>query len=309
MTIVSNRVTQSIHRTHCRVGINIAALFLSVVSPSAAQGRPDLDALIAQATAYVEDFVRKFSNVVAEERYVQDVVYAPQSSLLSSDGSGNFVTVPSDHRELRSEFLLVRTSEVDDWLTFRDVVEVDGKPIGRPDDRLTKLFSEGGSAIERATRVASESARYNLLGSARTVNDPLLALALLQRRYRSRFRFTLRDVDRNVGPDAWAVDFQERERPSMLQGRIGVDGVVKGRLWIDRVTGRVLKTDLVVGTAVHVVTSFRFDEAFGIAVPFRMDERYAVESRGDFVVKGQATGTALYGRFRQFSVRTEEKLQ
>lgn len=263
------------------------ALAGAFATPSAAQQRPPLDVLLARATDYVQDFVNRFSNVVAEERYIQTARYN---------------RVMTAHRELTSDFLLVKTPQSDDWLTFRDVFEVDGKAVRDRDERRLGLFFEpGGSAIERATQIAIESARYNL--RPRAINDPLLALALLQPRYQTRFRYTLRSIDKGLGPDVWAVDFEERERPSILEGRIGRELTAKGRLWIERETGRIVKTDLSVTGADHVVTSFRFDEAFGINVPVRMEENYAVG------FSGRGTGTATYGRFRRFEVKTEEKIQ
>jgi hypothetical protein len=280
-------------------------LILSGIAAAApaAQQRPALDSLVARAAGYVDEFVNRFSNVVAEERYVQ-TIRSPRIMPGVRGGAVVSGTSVTAQRALMSDFLLVKTPESDDWLTFRDVFEVDGRAVRDRDQRRYALFLQsGGSPIQRATQIARESARYNLVGSARATNDPLLALALVQLRYQKRFRYTLRNRDTDLGTDVWAVDFEERERPSIIQGRLGRDLVAKGRLWIDRETGRVVKTDLSVTTAEHVVTSFQFDEAFGIAVPVKMEENYAVGANG------KGSGTATYGHFRRFAVKTEEKVQ
>jgi len=75
----------------------IALWFLLLPSPSAAQ-LARLDDVLARAGAYVIEFERQFSGIVAEERYVQEVKRFGRSSMLISPM----------RRELRSDLLLVR---------------------------------------------------------------------------------------------------------------------------------------------------------------------------------------------------------
>src|SRR4029434_788858 len=92
-----------------------------------------VDELIPKATAYAHDFVDRFSNVVAEERYEQEI------------------TVPKRKRGLVSELLLVKYPGNELWQSFRDVAEVDGKPVRDREHRLMKLFLEPSpSALRRA---------------------------------------------------------------------------------------------------------------------------------------------------------------
>jgi hypothetical protein len=87
----------------------------------AAQTVPStLDALLQRAGAYVVEFETRFSNVVAEEHYFQR---AP-SSTRSSTSMPALV-----RREMRSDFLFVKVPGNDGWLPFRDVFEVDGRPV------------------------------------------------------------------------------------------------------------------------------------------------------------------------------------
>ena len=58
-------------RLALRVAVLIAAL-AAVPLLAQAPADPDLDQLLARATWYALDFVHKLSNVVAEERYIQD---------------------------------------------------------------------------------------------------------------------------------------------------------------------------------------------------------------------------------------------
>src|SRR5207302_2846954 len=124
-----------------------------------------------------------------------------------------------DHRELKSDFLLVRTTEQADYMIFRDVFEVDGRQVRDREQRLTKLFLESSNtAVDQATRVALEGARYNLSGQGNTINNPLVALSFIQSRFRDRFRFWLGKLDKDVGPAVWIVNYEDTSRPTLIRG-------------------------------------------------------------------------------------------
>src|ERR1700736_2555267 len=88
---------------------------------------PSLATVMQRASAYVVEFQRQLSSIVAEEVYVQDIVKQP-----------GFVT--GSHRELRSDLLLIRPAGADRYVEFRDVFAVDGNPVRDRQDRLTALF-------------------------------------------------------------------------------------------------------------------------------------------------------------------------
>jgi hypothetical protein len=256
--------------------------------------------LLDRATAYVQQFVREFSNVVAEEQYVQESQKTPRET--GSGFSRAFVPGTPERRELQSDFLLVRTDESSDWFAFRDVFSVDGRAVRDRQERLTKLFSQPTAfALQQVRQVALESARYNL-SPRRTINNPLLALGMLQARYRDRFDFSARGSDASVGANVIVVQYKERVRPTVLQTPGGRDLPVSGRFWIDAPTGRVLKTQLDTDGADSVSTTFAADSQFQIDVPVEMREAYEI---GD----ASATGIARYGRFRRFTVQTDEQLR
>jgi hypothetical protein len=255
---------------------------------------PRAEELVARAGAYVAEFVEKFSGVVAEEDYNQRNARERTT------------------RHLRSDFLIVQIPGGMDWLSFRDVFEVDGKPVGDRDQRLVKLFLEppSESLVRRASEIDRAGARYNLQGDL--LNNPLTALALLKDVYRARLRWSLVKNDREAGPDVWSVRFEERQRPTILRGNGNRDLPVNGLIWIDAPTGRVLKTELRLelgGRAVggglvmrnqsEIVTLFEFDERFGIAVPAEMRESHSFGTTDVLTV-------AKYGRFRRFGVTTDE---
>ena len=78
--------------------------------------------------------------------------------------------------------------------------------------------------------------------------------------------------------------------------------VAKGRIWIESESGRVVKTELAVNELDNIVTSFRFDQRFQIAIPVEMREEYWTDTES-------IVGVASYSRFRRFDVTTDEEFQ
>jgi len=265
----------------------VCAGTLLVAALSQAQNAiPDL---ILQATKYVDgEFVPRFTSVVAEERYTQDTV------------------APKRHRELHSDYLLVTVPGQRDWYQFRDTYEVDGRPVPGHDERLAHLFLDPpADVMRRAAEVSQASGRYSLEDIG-TLNNPLTAIAFLQDRYVTRFRYTTGRLDKDVGPDVRVVQFNEYVRPTILKGGRGnADFPTRGLFWIEQGTGRVMKTELNLESSVRpnqATTTFRFDPDLQIAVPVELREEWQVG-------RSELRGVATYGRFRRFGVQTEEKIR
>ena len=179
---------------------------------------------------------------------------------------------------LKSDFLLVRYPGDDGWLAFRDVVEVDGKPVrDATQDRLTKLLPQPSqNAAARARELADEGARYNLLDIG-TLNNPLLAMAFLQPDYQPRFRFTLAGIEKELGPDVRTVRFEEFRTPTLLQADANQRHAV-ARADLDRRGDRPRRQDrLQVGPhrlPPEIVTTFASTPELGIDVPAEMQDWY-----------------------------------
>jgi len=264
-----------------------------------AQAPPRVEELRERATAYVEDFLTRFSQLVCEERMVQESTSLPS---VSGSGTNAKMDAPTPgKRDIRSDYLFVRRQATEDWITFRDAFEVNGRPVRDRGDRLVKLLANPSLENEAlARRLMLESTRHLLNPGLRSVNDPLLVLVFLQNRYQARFRYTRGARDRKAGDDVWIVNYREQEWPSIIRVG-GGDALSRGRLWIDGPTGRVLKSELQVGTSL-VATTFAWDPAFGLALPVEMRDDYSV-GRTDY------RATATYSRFRRFGVSTSEKVQ
>jgi hypothetical protein len=251
------------------------ALLLSVVSPLTMRAERRTPDIVVRASRYVDTFIQSFSNVVAEERYLQESAY------------------PHRRRELLSDFLLVTPPGTVGRYQFRDVREVDGAAVRDRRDRLTKLFVEApADALMRAAAVARESERYNLVNIG-TLDQPLLAVGFLQSRYVDRFLYSLGGVETFDGVSVRYVAFHESARPTIIHtsGTHG-DFVSRGYFLIEEATGRVLRSEVDLGAGLpppSIVTTFRFDDDLQMIVPVEMHD---------------PLGVATYGRFRRFSVST-----
>jgi len=270
-----------------------AAALLALPSGSlrATQQAPPLplDVILRNAAAYTDAFSSDASGIVIEETYIQQV-------------RGKQLTT----RRMRSDVLITGDRTVG-WYEFRDVFEVDGQVIRDRDSRLARLFLKPSeSSIEQAHRIQDESSRYNLGNMRRTIDNPVLGIVILQADFQPRFHYSLGKMDPKVGPGVWIIDYKEEAHPSFIRGRSDLDLFAHGRLWIEAETGRLMRTEVLLEQPTlraKITTSFRFDDRFGITVPYEMQEEYKFDNG----IK--VTAVATYDRFRRFDVSTEDTLK
>src|SRR5262245_18145712 len=176
------------HLRRAKAGaISIVLATAALAGPPMRAQEPSMATVLERADEYVTAFQRQLSGVVAEETYVQDV----REPLPGGTGPRAPMRRGPTHRELKSDLLLVKPVKADRWIQFRDVFEVDGKPIRDRSERLMKLFVEPTAATaDRAEQIVTESARYNIGNVVRTINVPLFALLILDPQRREHFKFT-----------------------------------------------------------------------------------------------------------------------
>lgn len=256
----------------------------SAVVLAAPQDVP-LETLLERLGTYIDTYERDLSAVVSEEHYTQET-------------TGGSSLWPSS-RILRSEFLLTKASaDSAEWVAFRDVFEVDGKPVQDRSDRLVQLFLKpSGDAFAQVNRIVAESAKYNLGWVTRTINVPTMMFAFgkTQQQHRSQFR---RGGRTKVGDvDAREVRFTERALPRMVQTRD--NAAAQGTFWIDEDTGRVLRTEMKISTgstSLVIGVSYAREPKLGMWLPVVMTERYSTPRQPII------TGRAVYSNFRKFDV-------
>jgi hypothetical protein len=270
------------------LAILLAAGAVQTVPPSAAT-------IVSKASAYVAQYEAALGGLVAEEDYTQ------QRSLRTMFAS------PRQTRRLKSEFMLVKFTQDEPWIPFRDVISVDGKPVGDREARLEQLFLKpGAEARKDASRVTNEGARYNLGSMYRNINVPVLGLEYLRADNAARCRFTSPRRETVDGQAAWKIDYRELDGSTVIHdSRDGGNVPASGTVWIRESDGAVMRT--IVRTAnrtsdVEIDVKYCRAPAIEVLVPCRMSEHYNVRSE-------QVTGTATYTNIRQFKVTTTETIK
>ena len=268
-----------------------------LVAGAAAQDSPTIEVLLLRASVYVEAYERELTGLVSEERLHQRLYNRPTPGW-----------TPTRQRVLRSDFLMVKPRSGGEWLPFRDVLEVDGKPVAERQRRLEQLFIEpGADAAADARRIVDESARYNLGSLRRNINIPLLALTFLRPANVPRFRFARRGVERKGEARVWRVEYSEQTRPTIVRLAESRDLPAKGSLWLREADGALLRSHVVLE---YSSSSLRTDirvtycetPRIRFPVPCEMEEttRYGSET---------IVGSATYSNIRQFTVKTDEVIK
>jgi hypothetical protein len=256
-----------------------------------------VDDVVARAGEYLETFRRDVAGVVLEEKYFQ-----------LASGS---VTLA---REVRSD-LAVMSDAQQGWIEFRDVFEVDGKPVRDRENRVVELFAEPRTdALEQARRIVAEGARFNLnvvgVQFDRTINLPMAALMFLRTENQPRSRFLREATETLGGRRVMIVRFEEREKPRL----IGTpdEAAARGRFWIELDSGRVLRTNLELHTrrgttdvAAALTVNFRDYPDLALWLPSEMEETYELTGATRQVLAAIG-GRALYSNARKFRVDVDE---
>ena len=273
----------------------ILALLLAA-APALAQ-TTEVDEVLDKAGDYVAAYERTFVGVVAEETYRQEV-----RGTAGTDQRGFAVEARGQRRDLKSDMLLVRAPAGDRWIQFRDVFEVDGKPVRDRAERLAKLFLQPSASTQRQVDdIAAASARYNIGGVNRNVNLPVLALTVLEPQNRAWFSFK----GRKTG-GTFDLEFQEERGGTLIRGAGDRAMPSRGRFTIDLATGRVLASELIAESdrlRARIEVSYALEPAMGLFVPREMREKYTLTDGS--TIEGKAT----YARFRRYQVVVDEKVK
>jgi hypothetical protein len=255
---------------------------------------PSVDLVLARVSQYALDYGRELSSIVSEETYAQEV-----------RGESNATASANAQRTLVSDYLAVRIPGMEGWLPFRDVYQVDGRPVRDREDRLVKLFLDAPSpevAVARGNQVMRESARYNIGPVTRTLNVPTLPLWFLEPQSLRRFAFRKVDEATSDGRKLWVLEFSESVRPTFVKNGAGGDIAVLGRVWADPLTGRIYQTRISALTAVITVKYGQQPEIPALLVPQSMQESYVAG-------RIQITANATYAKYRRFRVVTSEEMR
>ncbi len=151
--------------------------------------------------------------------------------------------------------------DVEGYVQFRDVFEVDGDAVRDRSERLVEAVPEPVAVGDdgRPAQIMRESSRYNIGSIERNVNVPLAGADVLRPAYQPRFKFTMSTrAQRHAAGHAEVVRIHAGGRcagrsistrsstPTVDSRRRRQDAKSHGRVWVDPDTGRVLMTELVV---------------------------------------------------------------
>jgi hypothetical protein len=270
----------------------VLTLTLSLTAIGAAPARSsDARDTLAAARSYLETWRGELAAVVAEEQYEQT-----RSGWAGLPRTGLWRQIES--RTTRSDVLLLRAPAQDAWLSFRDVFEVDGRPVRDREQRFDQLFRAPTAHLATdASRLANESARFNLGRVTRNVNSPTTALVFLQTPYVERIVWSLDTRATRDSPRASVLRFRQDRAPFAVTEQGGRPVRASGRLWIERATGRILQTELLLrATTVtsRVNTRYAPVATGNVLVPVRMEDEYEVPQRE------RVSGVATYTNHRLF---------
>ena len=187
---------------------------------------------------------KELSSIVCEETYTQEAnepdPVAGRTIVL--DGRPGVPPVNANvktTRTLVSDYLQVKVPNLDGWLPFRDVFEVDGERVRDRQDRLTKLFLESPPerVLENAQAIVRDSARYNLGSVRRDLNLPTLPLWFLELKNNRRFNFRKVGEETLSGRRVTVVEYTEIIHPTIIKTPEGDDIVASGRIGRSRRRG------------------------------------------------------------------------
>ncbi|HUR20997.1 MAG TPA: hypothetical protein VMZ90_09340 [Vicinamibacterales bacterium] len=260
-----------------------AAIFAQAPTP-----QPDTSAraVIAKAVSYLKDYKDTVQFVLADEVTLQDVF--------------NRLGRRAAHRETSGEFFLTYLPAEGGWVGVRDIALVDGVPVEKRDNLRELLTKASFARIGR--QLVDRNARYNIGSVSRNMNDPMLALVILDDKHRDRFKFDRRRVEPTPAGPLVTVTFTERDEPTLVRGADGTRIFAKGELMIDAATGRLVRTVIVLkdkATTGTLTTAFTEHEKLGLWLPASMDERYDHEIGNQ---KELVVAKSIYSNYRRFNV-------
>ena len=192
------------------------------------------------------------------------------------------------------------------FTNYRDVAEVDGKPVKDRNDRAL-------AAVHGRRRAGAGDARQG--GRRRRAPQPRHAAPHVERadaaavrpapEARRPLRLRARGTETIEGTPTTVVRFSEKRGPTFIRTTRHDDVFTNGRLWITA-DGRVLQTALRVderdtGVVVRIDVTYRDVPSLGLLMPAEMRESYT-NLPGDR--QRSIEGRATYGNYRTFRVVT-----
>jgi hypothetical protein len=275
-----------------RLATSIVTLAVVATASLSAQPKPTVEQLLDRMAGYLASYELLLSSVVADERFEQRVVFTrayKNGQPMMSD----------ERRRIESEVGFLRLPGGVDWLGFREVQRINGKPLREKQRSLAELIDTTKDALKQARAIADASAEHNM-GVPRSTNVPTAPLEIIHPRNYSAHQFRLRGDDTVRRTKVVVLGFNETRRPPLVQALGGQELISRGRIWLEPESGTIWRVEWIYAPAIGSPMSLRVDFAkndeLGMMVPIEMHEQFpsfgGLNSRGD--------GVAYYTNFRRF---------
>lgn len=294
-------------------------------SDEESDGAVTLATVLQRASDYVDMFQRTFSTMVLVERYVQLIrpwsgdspmpLHDPELMWKESGPGSPRTQTGIRRRQLLSDLLLVQPSG-QTWIGYRDVAEVDGKPVRNRTVRVERLFlSDPKKGRRQLQRIATESARYNL-GPSRNINLPTFPLQLLRPDNLSRFEWTAatRGKSDEDSADCTLIAYREVGNVTIVRTDEGFNVPMTGHFCIESESGRVWRATVrfrqpLANVDAAFEVRFRATGESDVLAPESAWEWSLSNGPGLNVRPLMTEGLAIYSNVRRFSVTTEEQFK
>ena len=241
-----------------------------------------LDTVLERLDAYLDLYETELSAVVADEELIQE-----------TDGRLN----RRMNQRLQSEIAFLRLPGGLEWMGFRRVRSINGKPLTGNKTLAELLATTSADALQQASILVDESAKYNL-GNPRTTNMPNLPLELLSRKYRHRYEVSHKGRSTMHGRAADEIELLEIGEEPIVYNE-GRQMKTRVRAWIDSQSGALWRAEVEMRVPgdnrnpAWLRVDFAVDKALQIMVPVTMRERFNS-------IADTGTSVATYTNFRRF---------
>jgi hypothetical protein len=259
-------------------------LFLLVLTANVHAQEPDLDALLSKTEKNIQLYVEKFKDLTAEE--------TKTNKFFRKNGEID------ETRIIRSLFIVYQSPRNGSVDEFRNVLEFNGKKVGRSDEEIGKFFeklAKASSFKNETEKLRKESNRYDgPVHSWGVTLDPDAPLGTL----RPFFNFKVLGRETVDGHETVVVGYEQikpttrimanptedenkisdgRQYNTVLAGELRpTNPKMSGKLWLDNKTGALWKNEFQIAlypaglskAVVSVEISYTYQASkFGILVP------------------------------------------
>lgn len=221
-------------------------------------------AVVNAAAAYVADYQRQLTAILADELYTQAVL-----AQMPPD-----VHMPRSRRMKSEVFFLFAPGDLA-WMAIRDVMAIDGEVVDKRPDIREALRTLPVADV--AATFKTYNSRFNIGRTFRNFNEPTFSLLVVDAHHRDRFSFDRKRIQEAGDAILVTLTFVEKESPTLIRdlkrGRV----FSKGELTVEAGTGRVRRAMLearIGQTKLELTTTYSPDERLGMWVPTVFREEY-----------------------------------